>query len=204
MEIDLNNYAVQCVHRAGFWKENALFVWQRSCTGRCNAASEVTEASLASLHSFSCAKGGLQRFLFQQVRCEHVVLWYVLTIVHHSISKATRGFDKHYSCYWWSVVGIFIEEKLRSRSSVPLHPPCGHLFAHGQIMYVSIVRCLSWDQMLLLVIWVKCSATLESYTKIRYALLVLLMKRRELTTRRCASPAIRWRGSRPPEWVVRV
>ena len=87
--VNVNNYAVRCVQRVGSWKENALVVWQRSCAGRRNAASKITEAFLASLQSFCCAKDHLQSVLFQQERCEYSVLRNVPTIAHHNASNST-------------------------------------------------------------------------------------------------------------------
>ena len=63
--------------------------WQRSCAGRRNAASTITEAFRASLQSFCCAEDHLQSVLFQRERCEYSVLRNVPTIAHHNASNST-------------------------------------------------------------------------------------------------------------------
>ena len=89
VEIDLDNHAVRRVQRAGSWKQDALVVRQLSRAGRRNAASKVTEVSLASLQNFCCAEGRVQSVLFEQVRCEHFVCSDVPTITRHNVSRGT-------------------------------------------------------------------------------------------------------------------
>ena len=135
--VNVNNYAVRCVQRAGSCKENALVVWQRSCVGRRNAASKITEAFLASLQSFCCAEDHLQSVLFQQERCEYSVLRNVPTIAHHNVSGSTMvsciSPSVGYDLKVWRVLVV-----LRGNDN----DPCIALGAHCAYKYVVKVSWL--------------------------------------------------------------